>query len=71
MRIRRATGSVLHLVLEVKGLEDNVDRIKMTAARKWVDAVKNWGKLGSWAYDAVKDLTKLEEVIDRFSAMAM
>jgi hypothetical protein len=26
--------------------EDNIDRIKTTAARKWVDAVNNWGKLG-------------------------
>jgi type III restriction enzyme len=64
VRIRRADGSILHLILEVKGLEDNIDRIKATAARKWADAVNNWGKLGLWAYEVVKDLTKLEDVID-------
>ncbi len=70
VRIHRMDGSILHLVLEVKGLEDNVDRMKATAARKWVDAANNWAKLGEWAYGVVKDLTKLEELIDRFCAVA-
>jgi type III restriction enzyme len=67
VRIRRSDGTILHLVLEVKGMEDNVDRIKITAARKWVDAVNNWGKLGAWDYAVVKDMAKTEEVIDPYA----
>lgn len=54
----------LHLVFEVKGMEDNIDRIKVSAARKWVGAVNNWGKHGAWDYAVVKDLTRIEEVLD-------
>jgi len=68
VRIRQRDGSLLHLVLEVKGMEDNIDRIKASATRKWVDAVNNWGKLGDWDYDLVRDLTKSEEVIDRYAS---
>jgi hypothetical protein len=31
---------------------------------RWVDAVNNWGKLGRWDYKVVKDLTKIEEVLN-------
>jgi len=69
VRIRRQDRSILHLVLEVKGMEDNVDRINASAARKWVDAVNNWGKLGLWDYKVVKDLTRIEGVLTRFAAI--
>ena len=68
VRVRRRDRSILHLVLEVKGMEDNVDRIKVSAARKWVDAVNNWGKLGLWDYTVVKDLAKIEELLDRYAS---
>jgi type III restriction enzyme len=66
VRVRQEDGSILHLVIEVKGMEDNIDRVKATAARKWVDAVNNWGKLGAWAYKVVRDLDEsLPELGDR------
>ena len=36
------------LVLEIKGYEDDQTMAKHTAARRWVTAVNNWGKLGTW-----------------------
>jgi type III restriction enzyme len=64
VRLLRSDGSILNLVLEVKGQEENVDRLKVTAACKWIDAVNNWGKLGKWAYRSVYNLTNLEDMLD-------
>lgn len=30
------------------------------------DAVKNWGRLGAWDQVGVKDLTRIEELLNRF-----
>ncbi len=38
------------LVLEIKGWDDEQDRAKHEAARRWRDAVNNWGELGRWAF---------------------
>ena len=43
------------LVLEIKGLETNQDRAKHEAAKRWIEAVNNWGKLGQWAFHVCKD----------------
>ena len=43
------------LVLEIKGMETDQDRAKHQAAKRWVAAVNNWGKLGQWAFDVCKD----------------
>jgi type III restriction enzyme len=43
------------LVLEIKGYEDDQDRAKHQAAKRWVSAVNNWGKLGRWAFHVCKD----------------
>ncbi len=43
------------LVLEIKGFEDEQDRAKHQAARRWVSAVNNWGKLGRWAFHVNRD----------------
>jgi len=63
VRLRRNDGSVLKLVLEVKGMTDNRDRAKEAGARRWVDAVNNWGKLGQWQYITVAELARLDEVL--------
>jgi type III restriction enzyme len=67
VRIRRSDGSTIHLVLEVKGLESNQDRAKEAGARRWVDAVNNWGKLGPWAFEIVRDLTRTADIISKHS----
>jgi type III restriction enzyme len=43
------------LVLEIKGYEDEEDREKHTAARRWVDAVNNWGELGRWEFAVCRE----------------
>lgn len=48
-------------------MDVNIDRIKMSAARKWVDAVNNWGELGLWDYAVVKVLAKIEDVFERYT----
>jgi type III restriction enzyme len=43
------------LVLEIKGMETAKDQAKHQAAKRWVEAVNNWGKLGAWAFHVCKD----------------
>ena len=43
-------GDGTFLVVEVKGLEREQDRSKEAGARRWIDAVNHWGKLGRWRY---------------------
>jgi type III restriction enzyme len=48
------------LVVEIKGFEDAQDQAKHEAARRWVTAVNNWGKLGKWGFHLNKDPQLLE-----------
>jgi type III restriction enzyme len=48
------------LVLEVKGFSGNQDAAKHDAARRWVHAVNNWGKLGRWAFHVCRNPNMLE-----------
>ena len=50
----------LTLVLEIKGYEDDQDRAKHQAAKRWVSAVNNWGQLGRWAFHVCKDPQMLD-----------
>jgi type III restriction enzyme len=67
VKLRRNDGSLIHIVLEVKGFEDNRDRAKEAAAHRWVDAVNNWGQMGLWAFHEVKDLTETERILTQFA----
>jgi len=67
VHLQREASSTLRLVLEVKGIEDNLARAKEAGALKWVDAVNNWGKLGRWQYAVVKDLTQLEGTLNQLT----
>ena len=42
--VRLANG--VTVVLEIKGFEDDQDKAKHTAAKRWVAAVNKWGELG-------------------------
>lgn len=55
--VRLADGTTL--ILEIKGEEDEQDRAKHQAARRWVAAVNHWGKLGRWAFDVCSDPQRL------------
>ncbi|HTW69118.1 MAG TPA: hypothetical protein VME47_04450 [Acetobacteraceae bacterium] len=48
------------LVLEVKGFSGNQEAAKHEAARRWVRAVNNWGKLGRWAFHVCRNPSMLE-----------
>ncbi len=50
----RLTNGMM-LVLEVKGEETDQDHAKHQAAQRWVSAVNNWGRLGTWAFDVCRD----------------
>ncbi len=43
------------LILEIKGMETEQDRAKHQAAKRWVEAVNNWGKLDAWGFHVCKD----------------
>jgi type III restriction enzyme len=50
----------LTVVLEIKGMLSEEDKAKHEAARRWVAAVNNWGKLGRWAFHICRDPQMLE-----------
>jgi type III restriction enzyme len=43
------------VVLEIKGYEDDQTKAKHTAAKRWVEAVNNWGQLGVWAFHVCRN----------------
>ena len=51
--VRLASGATL--VLEIKGYEDDQDRAKHEAAKRWCRAVTNWGELGKWSFHVTHD----------------
>lgn len=53
------TQSGLHVLLEGKGVPDEKDDAKATAARRWVEAVNTWGGLGTWVHAICYDASDL------------
>ncbi|MBI4330134.1 MAG: DEAD/DEAH box helicase family protein [Chloroflexi bacterium] len=51
------------LVLEIKGEEDDQDRAKHQAARRWTMAVNNWARLGRWEFAVCRDAQTLPRLI--------
>jgi type III restriction enzyme len=43
------------VLLEMKGAEFDQDHAKYQAARRWVSAVNNWGRLGKWDFVVCRD----------------
>jgi type III restriction enzyme len=63
VRLRRDDGSLLNVVLEVKGQTDNRTGAKEAGAHRWIDAVNNWGRLGQWRYEVVRELPWLDGML--------
>ncbi len=63
--VRLSNGKTL--LVEGKGVATEQDDAKTTAARRWVQAVNNWGQLGIWDYELVFDANDLPEVLERHS----
>lgn len=53
----------LTLILEMKGEEDDQDRQKYQATRRWVAAVNNWGRLGGWDFEPCRDAQMLPRLV--------
>jgi type III restriction enzyme len=53
------------VVLEIKGYEDDQTKAKHNAARRWVDAVNNWGELGKWHFHVCHDPQRLDKELAR------
>jgi type III restriction enzyme len=49
------------VLVEVKGFEDDVTKAKHNAAKRWIAAVNNWGRLGTWAFHVNKN----PQILDR------
>ncbi len=63
--VRLATDVML--LLEIKGEEDNRDKAKHDAARRWISAVNNWGQLGRWELYVCRSPQLLDkELLERF-----
>src|SRR6185312_10739263 len=60
--IRLASGEML--LLEIKGQEDNKDKAKHDAAKRWISAVNNWGKLGHWGMHVCRNPNLLERELE-------
>jgi type III restriction enzyme len=49
------------VIVEVKGFEDDQTKAKHTAARRWVEAVNNWGQLGRWTFHVCRNPQLLDK----------
>ena len=58
-------------VLEMKGEEDDQDRAKHQAARRWITAVNNWGRLGVWDFLVCRDPQLLPKFLAQSESPAM
>jgi type III restriction enzyme len=50
----------VNLVLEIKGFEREDDKAKHEAARRWCEAVSNWGKMGKWQFHVSKEPNQIQ-----------
>jgi type III restriction enzyme len=55
------------LLIEGKGVATEQDDSKTTAARRWIQAVNNWGQLGEWDYEIIFDANDLLEILEAHS----
>lgn len=51
------------LLVEVKGMEREQDRSKEAGARRWIEAVNHWGRLGRWRYAKTHSPHQLASVL--------
>lgn len=53
-----------HLLLEVKGQENDQTQAKHQGARRWVEAVNNWGQMGQWQFHVCREPARLLEQLN-------
>ena len=64
--VRLQDGS--HLLLEIKGAQQAETPAKHEAARRWVQAVNRWGKLGRWDFLACYEPQQLLQMLKALAA---
>jgi type III restriction enzyme len=64
--VRLANG--MTVLVEIKGWEDEQDRAKHEAARRWCDAVNHWGEMGRWGMHVTRDPQVLLEELSTMLA---
>jgi type III restriction enzyme len=52
------------VLVETKGYEDDRASAKHNAARRWVEAVNNWGELGKWAFHVCREPQLLDREME-------
>jgi type III restriction enzyme len=70
-----ADGAKKFLIIEVKGgggelWDEQAVQSKATAAMRWCTAVNNAGAYGEWAYEIVREVADLDEVLARHAGFA-
>jgi len=65
--IVRLTNGV-HLILEIKGFEPDRVLAKHAAAKRWISAVNNWGKLKKWDFLVCRDPQWLGQALNQLVA---
>ena len=59
------------LVVEGKGRKTERDDAKLTAAKRWIQAVNQWGKLGRWEFGICFTEGELRKLIGEHAAQAV
>ena len=55
------------LLLEIKGYEDEQMRAKHAAARRWIEAVSNWGQMGKWRFHVCRNPQLLRQELQKLT----
>jgi len=65
IKLKTNDGSILSVVLEVKGYEREKDRTKTTAMKKWIDAINNHGEFGKWEYLICRNPSRVSKQLSK------
>ena len=63
--------SGVSLLIEGKGREFEKDAAKLTAARRWVEAINAWGQLGQWAHAMCWNEGEVPDIIKKAMSGAL
>ncbi len=58
----------VHVVLEIKGQPHEDTDAKHQAAKRWVQAVNHWGRLGRWDFLVCREPQRLGEELGKLVA---
>jgi type III restriction enzyme len=70
VRVDGGDRAPVMVILEIKGLEDEQDRAKYTAAERWCNAVNNHGGFGRWQYFHTRKPKALAKELEKFHRLA-